>query len=117
MEHIFNIAINVEDEKIQQSILERAETEVLKDIRKGVECMMFKHQFASGYYYGKYTEKTAEQMVDSRDGISSKFESILEEMFEQNKELIFEIAGKALAERLCRTKKAKELLEKIGESV
>lgn len=96
MEHIFNIAINVEDEKIVKSIEEKAEKEVIGMICSKVESIIYQKN-----YWGK-----KDDLSPLHDMVNKKVDEILKE----KKDYILSEAAKILADRLLRTKAGKALV-------
>ena len=101
MEHIFQFAINVEDEKIVQTIEQQAERQVIGMICSKVEDIIYQKS-----YYG--TNK--KDISPLRNIVNKKVDDILKE----NKDFILAEAAKILADRLLRTKAAKAILEGAG---
>lgn len=91
MEHIVQFAVNIDDEQIA--------AEIRKDYMKELtgKCD------ASTYQY----HQKIKEMVDSN----------IKEFLDDNKEIIIKEAVNQLAERLSRTKAAKEALNKTIESI
>ena len=100
MQHIFNIAIDIEDERIKQMIEEQAKSEVIKMICSKVESVIYGRN-----YYGTQVNKN--DLSPVRDMVSKKVDEVIKE----NKDFILNEAAKILADRLSRTKAAKALLE------
>ena len=101
MQHIFNIAIEVEDERIVQSIEKSVEEKVCKEISQKVEdCICNKS------YYGRVTDyKPLETMIGSR----------IDAILADNKDLVLEKAADKLAEKLARSKDGKAILDQFKE--
>lgn len=101
MQHIFNIAIEVEDERIIQSIEKSVEEKVCKEISKRIEdCICEKS------YYGRVNNyKPLEAMITSR----------IDAILADNKDLILEKAAEKLAEKLARSKDGKAILDQFKE--
>lgn len=98
MEHIVQFAIGIDDEAIKQSIMERAEKQIMADLTHDVKSTIFE----TNRYSGQPT-KTPTYYLDCR----------IDKILESCREDIIEMAAERLAERLCRTKKAKERLDAI----
>lgn len=103
MEHIFNIAINVEDEKIIKTIEQKVESEVIKMICSKVEDIIYQRS-----YWGTNNK----DMSPLRNIVNKKVDEILK----GNKDYILAEAAKILADRLLRTKAAKAILEGAGSN-
>lgn len=104
MEHVVQFGINVDDERIKQAVLDSAEKKIMADIERDVCDKLF----ASSLYYGGHSDP-------KRDGLSSFSERIVDEFLERNKESIIDTAAKYLADKLARTKAAKEIIIKQGD--
>lgn len=100
MEHIFNIAINVEDEKIVKTIEEKAEREIINMMCSKVEDVIYQKD-----YWGGRKSKNDQPL---REMVGRK----VEEMLKENKDVILSEASKILADRLFRSKAGKALLER-----
>jgi hypothetical protein len=99
MQHIFNIASDIEDEHIKNMIEEQAKSEVIKMICSKVESVIY------GHYYGTQVNKN--DLSPLRDMVCRK----IDETIKENKDYILNEAAKILADKLLRTKAAKALLE------
>lgn len=102
MQHIFNIAIDFEDERIQQMIYEKAEEEVIKKVVLDVENAIYEH---SSWNKNDSTEY-------NRRGVTDLVKNYTDKFFTDNKDAIIAETAKTLADRLSRTKAAKELVNK-----
>lgn len=100
MQHIFNIAIDMDDRRIVDAVSEKAEEEILKKLLGDVESVIFDHR---GW-------KSSETDPKMRDGLSRLVTEKFEEFLNENRDEIFDRAGKHLADKLSRTKAAKDLL-------
>lgn len=103
MQHIFNIAIDMDDERIVKAVSSRAEEEILKKLTNDVEDSLFNHR---GWGSDRFNP-------NMRDGLSETMKDCIMEFIGENQEEILDRAGKFLAERLARTKKAREVLEGV----
>ena len=101
MQHIFNIAIEVEDERIVQSIEKSVEEKVCKEISKKIEDCIYEKS-----YYGRINNaKPLENMIASR----------IDAILADNKDLVIEKAADKLAEKLARSKDGKAILDQFKE--
>lgn len=98
-EHVFQIGISVDEDEIVYGINEQVKNVILKDIEK-------KYFDSIGYS----TRRVPTEYL--RDIIDDKIKDIVEE----NKEEIIKAAGEILAEKLFKTKLAKETLKRVTES-
>lgn len=94
MEHILQFAVNIDDDAIVKYIYEKAEKTITDELKKKVENAMFYKNF-----YGEPTKTLSDWSA-----------SFLESFLENHKAEIIELAGKHLAEKLAKTKAAKEIL-------
>lgn len=94
---IINIPINIDEDlfnKLVETDYERKiEDRIYKDIKKALE-------ERSGYYNKRMT-----------DGILALVDNQIDDLLKEHKDAIIEAASDKLAERLARTKKAKELIK------
>ena len=101
MEHIVQFAINFDDQRITQAVEKNAEKAIIDDLKEKVNDKLFK----SNYYGGH---------GDPRNGFSGWMTARVEDFLEAHKREIIETAGHYLAEKLSRTKAARELLNVGG---
>ena len=99
MEHIFNIAINVEDDRIIRSIEKNVESQTIKMIAEKVEDIIYAHN-----YFGR-----ANKNDDSP--LKRMIEIQVEKMIDENKDVILESAAIHLADKLARSKAGRALLD------
>lgn len=103
MEHIMQIAISVEDEKIVKRVEETAERQIIETLTDRVENVISEKR---GWYGNKEKDYTP-----LKDMVSEQIEKILDE----NKDLILSEASKILADKLARSKAGKEILQGLKE--
>ena len=103
MEHMITLTFNLEDDRIQDQMEKAAVAEVIKRFDQAVIKAATRQR---GYYYnaGKSFEET---VIDYLQANIDKF-------IQEHSGVIIEAAGKQLAEKLSRTKRARELLEQGG---
>lgn len=101
MQHIFNIAVEFEDEHIQNMIYARAEKEVIKKVILDVENAIYEHS----------TWNQADSNEHNRRGVTQLIKDYTDKFFTDNKDAIIAETSKILADRLSRTKAAKELVK------
>lgn len=97
MEHILQFAIGIDDDAIVKRIEENAEKTITKDLRAKVGKLMF----GVGYGGGEL------------DNITGWTESMFREYLDEHKEEIVRLAAKFLAERLAKSKAAREMLNDV----
>lgn len=97
MEHILQFGISIDDDTIKKRIAERAETEILANIKKDVD----KALFGTGYWYSK--DRPVDEIVKQE----------VYKVCKENKDYILDKAAQILAEKLARSKAGKALLEDL----
>ena len=103
MEHIVQFAVNIDDEQIKKTVERNVVTQVIAEIKKDCMKELTGKCDASTYQY----HQKIKEMVDSN----------IKEFLDNNKEIIIREAVNQLAERLSRTKAAKDALNKTIESI
>lgn len=106
MEHILQFGINIDDEKIKQSIKEKAEKEVLNVITQDVKRALFEPYSTYGVYRDKFTYIPTNYLNDK-----------IVDFLNENKDEILEMTANKLAEKLSKTKKAKETLDAVLKEI
>lgn len=105
MEHIMQIAISVEDEKIVKRVEETAENQIIETLTDRVENVISEKR---GWY-----GKSEKDYAPLKNMVSEQIAKILDE----NKDLILSEASKILADKLARSKAGKEILQEAkGEN-
>lgn len=99
MEHIVQFAINIDDDRIRKIIEETAEKQIIEEIKKEVERSIFQSYYSGGINKGHLQMWATDKLINS--------------IIEENKEQIIEQAVKSLADKLGRTKMAKEKLADV----
>lgn len=105
--HIVNVAFDFDDDKVRKTLEESAEKKVidnlLTDIKKAI-CTK------SENYYGYYSNAN---VTDEKftDGLKAIVYDEIDKVLLDNKDKIIELTADKLAERLSKTKAAKELLK------
>lgn len=102
MEHIVQFAIGIDDQAIVERVSKNAEKIIIEDLKKDVQKTIFDVDYG---YYGNGRVK----------GPSNWFEQRLTEFLEANKTKIIEVAADKLADKLSRTKAAKEAAARVAE--
>lgn len=109
MEHIFNIAINMDDERIKETVANKAEKEIMANLTREVGRVIFQKYDP---YYGRYSDKEKGYNASClSDWSKMQFENFLND----HKAEIIAGAAKELADRLARTKAAKAIFETLKE--
>lgn len=104
MEHIIQIAIGIEDEKIVKRVEETAERQIIETLTDRVENVISEKR---GWYGNKEKDYTP-----LKDMVSEQIAKILDE----NKDFILSEASKILADKLERSKAGKEILRGLEEN-
>lgn len=105
MEHIFSIAISMDDETIKKQVAEKAEKEIMSNLQREVGQIIFEH--ASYYAYGNNNKGYNPNCLSN--WAKMQFDNFLKE----HKDEIIAGAAKELGDRLARTKAGKAILEKF----
>lgn len=103
MEHIIQMAISVEDEKIVKRVEETAEKQIIETLTDRVEDVISEKR---GWY-----GKAERDYTPLKNMVSEQIEKILD----KNKDLILSEASKILADKLARSKAGKEILQGLKE--
>ena len=105
MDHIFNIAIHMDDEHIKQQVAAKAEKEIMSNLTKEVGRVIFEK---TNYYYSHGDNKGYNENHLS-NWTKMQFDNFLKE----HKDAIIAGAAKELADRLARSKAGKEILKNL----
>lgn len=103
MEHIIQMAISVEDEKIVERVEKTAENQIIQTLTDRVENIISEKRG----WYGKQER----DYTPLKNMVREQVEKILNE----NKDLILSEASKILADKLARSKAGKEILQGLKE--
>lgn len=96
MEHLIQIGVHVNDKEIEANILQAAAKEIIEPMKDEI-----KKRLISSRSWG------SPELTDSAKGIVKEF-------LNENKERLIELAAKELAEKLARTKAAKEAVGEVA---
>lgn len=99
MEHVVQLGITIDDEAIKRGIIENAERVIIANIEKDVHEILVTN-------YGYRRKEPTVFLINEID----KF-------LEKNRDDILEMAAEKLADKLSRTKKAKEMLSEVLEKI
>lgn len=105
MDHIFNIAIHMDDEHIKEQVAQKAEKEIMANLQREVGQVIFER--TSYYAYGNNNKGYNPNQLSN--WAKMQFDNFLKE----HKEEIIAGAAKELADRLARTKAGKAILENL----
>lgn len=109
-EHILNFSIGLDDEGIRAAVQEKAEKEIIKDLKQDV----IKKIFVSRYC-GSSPIKTGingDIKIDKDAELTDLAKTVIKDSFEEVKEEIIERASKYLCDSMRRSKSIKEKIEK-----
>lgn len=109
MEHILNFAVNIEDEKIVDTIMNSGVQQIEKELKQAVINKIFDNGFSAGW------GRRGSENATVNDPLSSWTRHVVEEFLDENKDAIIDAAAGYLAEKLSRTKAAKELIGKAAQ--
>ena len=107
MDHIFNIAIHMDDEHIKQQVAVKAEKEIMSNLTREVGRVIFEKTS----YYNSYGNNKGYNENNLSNWAKMQFDNFLKE----HKDEIIAGAAKELADRLARTKAGKAILENLKE--
>lgn len=110
MEHIFQIAISMDDDRLKEQIANKAEKEIMANLTREVGQMIFERDRYSYSYYNANKEKGYNPNI-----LSSWSENLIEGFLKEHKQEIIDGAAKVLADRLSRTKAAKAIFDGLKE--
>lgn len=100
MEHILNIAFDFDDNRVRDVIERQACEQVISKLSKDIENAL--EAEATGRYYN---------CGQAGDGIAAIAKARVDRIIDDNKDIIIQEAAKQLADRLMRTKAAKNAVE------
>lgn len=98
MEHIIQFGIGIDDDRIIKEVEKNAEKTIIEDLKQKISDQLFRREWPSKH-------------GDPRYGFSDWAEGQIDSFLTANKDAIIDMAGKYLAEKLARTKAARELLK------
>lgn len=106
MQHVFNIAIDFEDERVRKVIEEKAVDKIMDDIRKDVEAAIYEHNYVPEAY------RNVEEMVRHRSGrLQFWVKEQVTEILKESREEVIDKTAKELAGILARRKFAIDIAE------
>lgn len=101
MEHIVHLGINIDDEAIRKAIEKNAEAAIIKELETDIKKVVFRDT-----YYGVDTDRMSPYIAHKID-----------ELLESHKDTIIILASEKLAERLSKTKKCRDAVDKVLEDM
>lgn len=104
MQHIVNIAFDFDDETVRSRIEENVEARVVRIIADNIESAMFR-RCGFGISYESNKKETYRELMKNQ----------MNKFLEDHKAEILDIAGSDLAERLSRTKAAREIVKELKD--
>lgn len=99
MEHIVQFAIGIDDDAIKDRIMQNAEKKITDDIEQQVRDALF--------------DRGWKKHANIDDPLNGYSERIVSNFLEQHKQEIIDKAAEHLADKLSRTKAAKEMLTEV----
>lgn len=108
MEHIFQVSINMDDERIKQAVADKAEKEIMANLTREVGRVIF----AKYDPYYNNSRGTREKGYNE-NCLSGWSKMQFEQFLKDHKDEIISGAAKELADRLARTKAGKAILENL----
>jgi hypothetical protein len=109
MEHIFNVAISMDDDRIKETVANKAEKEIMANLTREVGRVIFeKHD----PYYSNSRDR---EKGYNPNCLSNWAKMQFEQFLKDHKDEIIAGAAKELADRLARTKAAKAIFESLKE--
>lgn len=100
MEHIVQFAVGIDDNAIAQRVEESAEKQIIKDIKQDVMNKIFQ-----SYYRNSDATR--------KDPLSDFSKGLVESFLNEHKDEILDKAAMHLADKLSRTKAAKEKIQAL----
>lgn len=98
MEHIVQFGITIDDNAIINTIVQKAEKSILDEIKDAIKKAMFKR--------GRYYDETE---------VHTWIKDELDKFLENHKDDIISLASEKLADKLSRTKRVKDEVNKVLE--
>lgn len=103
MEHIVQFGISIDDEKIKKTIEDNAQKTLNEEIKKMINSSLGINSNCPSYQVNERIRNLVSDNIDT--------------FLENHKDEIIDIASDKLMERLSRTKKVKEMVEGIVETI
>lgn len=95
MEHIVQFGVTIDDDAIQKHVMQKASEQVVEDVRENL-------------FYFRY---------GSPEGFKSDIVRMVKSVLEESKDEIIRLAAHEVAETMKRSKKYKEIMKAIEETV
>lgn len=95
MEHILQFGVTIDDDAIQKKVMQNASIEITKELKNEL-------------FYFRYGDPS---------GLKPEVVDIIKGVIEQNKDEIIKLAAHEVAETMKRSKKYKEIMKAIEETV
>lgn len=95
MEHIVQFGVTIDDDAIQKHVMQKASEQVAKDVRENL------------FYF----------RCGRPEGFKSEIADMVKSVLEESKDEIIRLAAQEVAETMKRSKKYKEIMKAIEETV
>ena len=95
MEHIVQFGVTIDDDAIQKHVMQKASEQVVKDVRENL-------------FYFRYGRP---------DSFKSEIADMVKSVLEESKDEIIKLAAHEVAETMKRSKKYKEIMKAIEETL
>lgn len=107
MQHVISVAFDFDDATVQKIVEKNAEKKIIEDIEE----MVLKRIFQSRSYYG------SGKIDPEKDQLSEWTESIVKDLFNENREEIMNRAAKLVADSVKKSKYYKDGIADICKEV
>lgn len=113
MEHILQVAFQFDDEAVKKRLEEQCFQEIVNKLMREYKLTATKDYRYNGYI--SPWKLTEDEKLDNKFAqlVQDHINSGIDKYCEEHKHEIIELAATKLAEKLCRTKKAKEILNEL----
>lgn len=103
---VINIPIQVDEKQLEEVVKRDYEGRIFNELMRRVEAVLIHEAKYSPYSYNSGDK--------ARDGLKEMIDEHIDIFLKDNKDEIIDVASTKLAERLGRTKKAREALEELA---
>lgn len=103
---VINIPVQVDEQHLEEVVKRDYEGKIFAELMKQIETVLVHEAKYSPYSYNSKDK--------ARDGLKEMIDEHIDIFLKDNKDEIIDVASTKLAERLGRTKKAREALEELA---